>query len=385
VRRLQSSALALVAVLAAHTAFVVVWAVPTRNPIIFELRGIILKLSDIPFLLVVAVVAAGVIIRRQRPSRLEIPWYGLVAWMSLSVLWAGQPLLAAYQAGYTGLMLLMAAAFRHEKNTRQIVTVFAIASGFQGVLCMAQRINGGALGLDWLGEAAFTGSRAQGLTFNPNTAGSWLMLGVFAALDSGGRRGWTLAALSLGGLLATGSRAPLIALGVALSVYALRAGVWRAHLVRYGMLVAVALAVILTARNPDFSSMSDRLTYGYPGTLAVIQNAPLLGAGAGSLMIAVDQLAGVDQTWAHGFLQPAHNAYLALLAELGLPGLALFAAGAGLTLRRGRGLAGACWLALLLVMLLEYHFWLDARWRMMLLWVMGYAARDADGLRGANG
>jgi O-antigen ligase len=373
-KRLQSLALALIAALAAHTGFMLIWAAPTQHNIIFELRGVVLKLSDIPFLIVAVISAA----RFTRPNRLMFPWYGLVIWMAMSALWSSQPILAAYQAGYTALMLLMAAAFRREKNIQTINAVFAVASAFQGILCMAQWLNGGALGLSWLGEVAFIGSRAQGLTFNANTAGSYLMMGVFMAVlafQRTGQRGLLiLAASSLGGLLATGSRAPLIALILAFVVYCKGApyckGAQPCAPTRI-ILAALAGIVIIAARNPQ--EILNRLTYAFPGTLAVIQEAPLLGAGAGNLMIAVDGVTAVERVFAHGFLQPAHNAYLTLWAELGLPGLVLFAAGCWPILWRSRTMAGACLLAMLLVMLLEFHFWLDAHWRMMFFWMAAQA------------
>jgi hypothetical protein len=100
-------------------------------------------------------------------------------------------------------------------------------------------------------------------------------------------------------------------------------------------------------------------------------------------MLVVDDLAmrGAVDSYsisAHGFLQPAHNAYLTVWAELGLPGLLLFSLICWTMIRRFRRASrveatvmGACWLAISIVMLFEFHFWLDAHWRVALLWVIG--------------
>ncbi|NDJ36883.1 MAG: O-antigen ligase domain-containing protein, partial [Chloroflexi bacterium] len=65
-------------------------------------------------------------------------------------------------------------------------------------------------------------------------------------------------------------------------------------------------------------------------------------------------------------LLPAHNTYLLIWAELGLPGLLLVLTGLALTLTQLRrddaaAIAAAALAAICLIMLVDFYFWGDLR------------------------
>lgn len=367
--RVQGITLALIPILAAHTGLVVVGAVDTRLPIIFELRGIVFKLADIPFFTLMIVTAGRWLIRPQwQPT--HYAWLALCGWMAVSVLWAEQPVIVAYQAIYTALLVIMAIVLAHRGRNDTILLVVSLAAAGQALIAVGQSLNNGSIGLVGLGEATFTGRHAQGLTYNPNTLASYMVIGLFMAgvLYGQQRKRWQLGLVGVIGLgiAATHSIGAMIAVAVGL--------VWVFGR-RWMLVVMAAGGLLLAATN---ATMQQRVLFAWPATFRVMQSAPINGVGAGNLMFAVDELAAGGQISvydhsSYGFLQPAHNAYAALWGELGGVGLALMLIGVWPLLREKKpSLASGCMIAIGTIMLFEYHFWLDAHWRMIALWVIGW-------------
>jgi O-antigen ligase len=118
----------------------------------------------------------------------------------------------------------------------------------------------------------------------------------------------------------------------------------------------------------------ERVFGTYSHTIAIIQQHPLLGVGANNLMLAISKLPVEFVTRP----LPAHNVYLALWAELGIPGPPLFLLAVGqivTQLRRRDGIrlfiAGVGVLAWCLIMLVDYYPWGDPRSRLMFFLTMG--------------
>jgi hypothetical protein len=392
----------------ALSTFWLVGFVPTAFEMIFELRGVVFKLADALLLLLAGCTLARLIISPEYRTQLWRAtsslrsqgglWAGvlLVGWIVLGIIWAVAPTLVVYQGLYTaGLILLIVVLRDGTVHLRWILMSLLVGGCLQSLIAVGQWFAGGSLGLSGLGEGYFQGSRPQGLTFNPNTLASYLMLVVtltpalWTYFPARAQRVWLLggSGLCLLALFLTGSRAPLLALLIVVAFSLLL--YYRPHPLRPPFLIATGLLLvgiyfILTRRGPlDLQSLLDRLGFAWSGTFAVLQASPLVGVGAGQVMLRLDQMVNAEtlpyyDLQVGGLLQPAHNAYLNLLAELGLPGLI----GMGILmfpplqgLFHAQKLAGravsATLLLVMLVMVTEFHFWLDPHWRLVLFWLIG--------------
>ncbi len=412
--RVQGISLAAIPVLTAHSAFYVLGFAPTHFNIIFEVRGIVFKLADLA--LTTLLVATTLRLSLSQEYRSEISetatlcvrssigraGLGLLLWMFIGVLWSIHPLLAAYQAVITSLMLIMALVLANRVRLHRpvgIIAVCVLAAAFQGVITLLQHWHGGSLGLNWLGEVVFIAVRGRGLTFNPNTIAAYLVVSHFLAV------GWLLLVRSVpmkavalltlffinAGILATLSRGAFAAVWLG-SIALISLSKTQQHrykkLLRLGAALvtgAILILIILTMglRFSREQHLAQRLFFAFPLTTAVIQESPFVGVGAGNLMVRADKIASNAQIsltdhLSYGQLQPAHNAYLTLWAELGLPGILL------LMITSWRVVAmllnapnkinlviGCCLLAIGIIMASEFQFWLDAHWRRLLFWILG--------------
>ncbi|MBN8594331.1 MAG: O-antigen ligase family protein [Anaerolineae bacterium] len=392
----------------ALSTFWLVGFVPTAFEMIFELRGVVFKLADALLLLLVGCTLARLINSPEYRTQLWRTtsslrsqgglWAGvlLVGWIVIGMIWSVAPALVVYQGVYTAVLVLLIVLLGDGTVRLHWILMSLLVGGcLQSLIALGQWFAGGSLGLSWLGEGYFQGSRPQGLTFNPNTLASYLMLVValtpalwtyfparaYRVLLLGG------SGLCLIALFLTGSRAPLLALLMAAAFSLLL--YYRPHPLRPPFLIATALLlvgiyIILTRRSPlDPQSLLDRLGFAWSGTVAVLQSSPLFGVGAGQVMLRLDQMVNAEtlpyyDLQVGGLLQPAHNAYLNLLAELGLPGLIglgilVFPPLRGLFHAQNlvRRALSAALLLVMLVMVTEFHFWLDPHWRLVLFWLIG--------------
>jgi hypothetical protein len=410
--RAQGISLAAIPILTAHSAFYVLGFAPTYFNIIFEVRGIVFKLAD--FALMALLVVTGLRLTISPDYRREISatatfWLrspiglaglGLILWISIGVLWSTQPVLAAYQALMTSLMLTMALVLANRVRLHRPVGIIAICvlvAAFQGALTLLQHWHGGSIGLNWLGEVAFTAARGQGLTFNPNTIAAYLVVSHFMAVcwlllvESAPMKGVALLTLLIinAGILATLSRGAFAAvlLGSIALISLLKIQQHRyKHFLRLGVaFVAGAILVILTIglRFSREQNLAQRLFFAFPLTTAVIQESPFLGVGTGNLMVWADKIASsgrisIMDHLVYGQLQPAHNAYLTLWAELGLPGILVLVVISWRVVAQLLNapnkinlVIGCSLLAIGIIMASEFQFWLDVHWRRLLFWILG--------------
>lgn len=178
-------------------------------------------------------------------------------------------------------------------------------------------------------------SRPGGYYINPNIAGAALAMLLMLALY---RRAWAWAGLIGLGLGATVSVGAILGAGAGLGILGAsepRFRRWAGNhkrLVILGVLGALVLAlgagaVLVTRRN----WLSERPALWHDAVL-MIKSDPLTGGGAGSYWRSQFVL-GFNPDWSRvkPKLQPhAHNIYLHIGAEYGLPALALVLVGAGL-------------------------------------------------------
>jgi len=189
--------------------------------------------------------------------------------------------------------------------------------------------------------------------FDVNAAGSFFAMIAALAIGTGGRgRGaWRVAWLGLAGAAAIGlwytqSRSAAAASAVAAAGVA----AWLLTLRRPARARAAALAIViavgvggsfvrarLLARDPEFRGGGFREQF-YAASVRMMAARPLAGVGAGQYAASSMLFLSPQLAWSYGN-ENAHNYFLQIGGELGIPGLALFLVwtGAGLTMM-GRSL-----------------------------------------------
>ncbi|MFZ3031941.1 MAG: O-antigen ligase family protein [Candidatus Moraniibacteriota bacterium] len=292
----------------------------------------------------------------------------LVAWAGLSFFWASDQELALY---FFIKLLLVAVAFFFVRSTdidlKKVVFVLLVAGVIQSSIGVVQFLSQEAVGSSWLGmsthEAFQAGSsvlkldsgrflRAYGTFPHPNMLGGFL--GVILVMGSmyyvSGikyEKSWKcireIAVMLSGllviflGLLLTFSRTAW--LGVVLGIIAIGVGsFWQKEWeVRVRFLkIVVALGVVSlifgsilfqqifprfdTATIEGEGSVTERLQ-SFQDAKELIVAHPFFGVGAGNFTAEIIQLQSERPAWS---IQPAHNVFVLILAELGLVGLLLF-------------------------------------------------------------
>jgi hypothetical protein len=326
-------------------------------------------------------------------------WVGLVIWMGLGIFWAKEPTFVRFDtiqviAALVGA-LFVADLVRTGKG-RSLIMALLVGAAIQAVVAILQVLNQGPIGLDWLGEvgrfwydtAPFY--RAPGLSMHPNYLGGYLLIALFGALliarqNVEQSRPIVLPAiaglLSGIGLVATMSRSGLLAAVVGLipalsvAVLSLKKRTRVTVIAVLGVLVLVVgiWGAIVILPNIQTRLLSSR-EFFFHDTFEVIGKTPLLGVGAGNLMLEIGRNQGESSTP----LLPVHNVFLYIWAELGVPGLALFVVACLAILiqvRPRNGLSvftlGSCFLAMCMVMLFDNYFWAVQPFRDLTFWVIG--------------
>jgi O-antigen ligase len=307
------------------------------------------------------------------------PWLLLLIWAALSLSWSRYVVLALYQVYELWLVLslaLLMAALLEKEDWQFLAWSILLVAALQSLIAMLQLLNGGSLGLEWLGEIPFRGSRAYGLSVNPNNLAGFLLVAWHLGLSlwQAGKKRWLIAALLgllLAACLATASRTVMLAL--LLSTMGI--GFSQGRLIRwlvFFLFLAFVVAFVLPSRSDI--SLWQRLFFEYEPTWEVIRAYPLLGAGMGQLLLEAFRINQID----YRILLPAHNAFMVLWAELGLVGLVAYCFGYVQTIRAcfklpGRELVILAWgfIAIMLVALLDFYFWSDLRTRILFFFYLG--------------
>lgn len=389
--------------------------VTTQANIPVDFRGITLSIPD--YLLFALLILTGARLALDADYRAGISstgsivfsrfgglfWAGLVIWMAVGILYAGQPVVTRYAMLHALAVLLLAIILadfvRRGQESPLFWALFASAL-LQSVIAVLQTLTNGPLGLDALGEVGrfwYDTSpfyRATGLSMHPNYLGGYLLITIFAAVLVARRnveRGLSPALPILAGtagafgLVATMSRSALLggAVGLGLAfVIAIRPLLRRisrpALLILGATLVVVAIwGGLVLLPNAQTRLLASR-EFFFADSWEVIQKSPLIGVGAGNLMLEVSREVARTRGPTTEPLLPVHNVYLFVLAEHGLPGLILFLLGCGAILIRVRPQAGSgvfiwgcCFLALCVISLFDNYFWAVHPFRDMFFWVIG--------------
>ncbi len=405
---LQKALLCALIILVTHRFYNVLWLASTRTNLLEEMRAFAVFLGDYPLILLCIVSFLRLLV--DAPYRASLAafalkivergsgasWFALVVWMGLAILWAREPIMVRYGTLHFIAELLMAIVLAEFVSRGWLQSAcWAIVAGTtaQGLLAMAQSIHQGPLGLPFLNESPlilFSYYRSFGLTINPNNLAGYLVCGFFVALilmkESRASRFSLYLPLGccliiLGGLLATQSRAAIVGLILGAVFIALlqprKPLSRRAVFIFLVSLILVGIwGVLLFAGNfsDRFLSLSQR-EFWLADTLQAIKTSPFLGVGVHNLMLTISALHPDDPVSLLRF--PAHNAYVMMWAEIGIPGLILFLGTyISVVLRSVKShrttivVLGGCLLAMAAIMMFDFYFWADHRSRTLLLWVV---------------
>ena len=257
---------------------------------------------------------------------------GFVSWSAISVAWAES---SGTAIGSTSRFVLDALLFpivfgaiRRREHFQWIVAAFVIGAVMSALIGLLQsggaRLAGGIGDPD--GEAALL------------AAALMLDVGLIATLprDSAAKTLAVIGALIMGlGLLDTGSRGGFVALVAVLVAAVLLGGRWRGRAARLLLIVAIVTPVYLFVLAPSAavqhlsSSSSSGRTDLWKVGLKMFEANPVAGVGSGNFTVAsihYVQQAG-DITRADLIVDvphAAHNTYLEIIDELGVPGFLMF-------------------------------------------------------------
>jgi O-antigen ligase len=377
-----------------------------------EFQVVSLSLPDLFVLLLLIISLLRVVLDTRFRARLRVAsipiltrlggawWLALALWMTLSLVWADDPIILRFVTlhlvALIGMAFLLALATQ-EYDLRWLLAALLAGAVVQATVALLQIANNGPLGLSNLGEIErfsydpISYYRAPGLSMHPNYLGGYFMVAGFACallacqnLRQGVRPliPAAVAILALAGIVATLSRSAILSTTIGclpLIVWLFRSlePRWRRRLIGL-LLVAmvVALVWVFLVLHGTYENLAYRFFLPREFFLAnswqVIQQQPILGAGAGNLMLRIARNVGPVMTDLP--LLPVHNVYLYIWAELGLIGLALFGIACFQTLRaflKGHFIWGCCWIAILVVMLFDNYFWAIHPFRVLLFWVIG--------------
>ena len=257
---------------------------------------------------------------------------GFVSWSAISVAWAES---SGTAVGSTSRFLLDALLFpivfgaiRRREHFQWIVAAFVIGGVMSAVIGLLQ--SGGARLAGGIGDPD---SEAALLA-----AALMLDVGLIATLPRGSalKSLAVLGALIMGlGLLDTGSRGGFVALAAALVAAVLFGGRWRRRAAGLMLVAAILTPVYLLELAPSVavqhlsSSSSTGRTDLWKVGLKMWEANPIVGVGSGNFEVAsihYVQDAG-DITRADLIVDVphvAHNTYLEIIDELGVPGLLMF-------------------------------------------------------------
>lgn len=266
--------------------------------------------------------------------------YMFFAWVIASPAWSLWPRLsleaAAESCKYLAAFVVAANVLDSRERVRRAATVLALASLFPAI---------GAIHSKLAGVRLVEGTRAAwlGVFENPNFLAFHLVVSTPIALALRDeiplatprreirRAAWLLVvATFVVAIFLTESRGGTLGLGAVLLLWLAR-GLARGRLA-IGVALAIAIAILMTPGGPwdradtqaTLAGQVDASAQGridaWRTALRITQALPMTGVGAGAFVLGYDQHAPGDS----GPARTAHNSFLMIAAELGLPGLLFF-------------------------------------------------------------
>jgi O-Antigen ligase len=281
-----------------------------------------------------ALLFSGVVLGRfQKPPAAARYWILLVVWAGLTTFWAlnrGEALQMLPTAVSLVVLYVVAASVRVDEKQFFRVCIMALLGG-----CAAAAIGAHHAFQQIASTRLFgiTGTQED----DPNIFAASLLLPLaIAASISLTQRSWFhrgLAMVAVGvitlGILFTMSRGALLSIATMIGVFAYRLRFSR-RVILIMSVIAMLLAFmpgLLFQRIKEAETGNGRLAIWNVG-LTVLRHYALLGVGLNNFHVAFNRFAsdanGIAE--AERFSRDSHNTYLAMTADLGLAGIALFGA-----------------------------------------------------------
>lgn len=347
----------------------------------FEHASISLYLTDILILGMVLMWGVALMLERRKinwgPVWVSVPATVLVGWMWTSLIWAPEPIVAAWAAGHWSVFALMYLyIINNVRHIAELQWPLALGVALQGGLAIAQYFANHSLGVWWLGESVLDAGqagiprviidgvaqlRAHGTLPHANLLGGYLaialamMLGAWKQVRQRWMRWVWLVAYGLGGvgLLLSLSRSAVLvwvlAVTVVLVYWLVRERSLAIRIIKTGWLALAAMLLVIVTQWPVMVSrldLANRLEQNsittrldQVGQFVEVFNAhKLLGVGIGQYQLALRDVEGGGENvgWrynpsAGGWMQsdrvsvwrlePVHNMFLMVVADLGVVGL----------------------------------------------------------------
>ncbi len=282
------------------------------------------------------------------PLGIALSVVALALWAALSITWA-QSSHSALTATLTFvldmlLIPIVMAAVRNREHLSWVMSAFVLGA----IVSTAYAL------LDPSGSGAGEYGRLAGGIGDANEEAAVLVAAIplAVALAASSSRAWMRSLGLIGGVVcligvfATLSRGGLIALGVVLLSAVIFGGRWRA---RAGLLLLAAvlstlayytvIAPLAALQRVTMTKSNGRLDIWHVGW-RMVEAHPVRGVGAGNFQIAAVHYVQTPGSITSAKLivdspHVAHNVYLELLADLGIPGLLAFLGIAGFSLLAG--------------------------------------------------
>jgi O-antigen ligase len=279
----------------------------------------------------------GVLGRGRRLCELHYWMMAFALWSSLSILWTIDRDSSAMRIGTYLQLLVLAWVIWVLASSESRVLSLLQAYAFGTVICSVATISNllagrtMTLGDDLDGPAS---DRYTMNNLNPNDLGFMLALSIpmvlfLLARRKGGLVGavacWVQMVLSMTAILLSGSRGAALTAFAALLMLPLVLGKlpgWQRVMasVASGAVVAAGVYMLPSYTWDRFLDLGNQLTEGtmthrrqiWAASEAVFRNHPLLGVGSGAHPVAVESILGRPLV--------AHNTFISVLAELGVPG-----------------------------------------------------------------
>src|SRR3989344_6316990 len=327
--------------------------------------------TDILIVLLLVFGVRRIFLFLKNPRIVDFILAGFILTILLSVFAAENKALAFYRLvkilEFTGLYFYIASSFNLAFNLSDALKAVFFSGIFQGVIAFFQAIFQQSLGLKFLGESilqtnfqgvavvAAAGTkflRAYGTLPHPNVLAAWLFLAIFSFYSFQRRHCFSLGrcfdadivliiySLLLFSFFFTFSRVMvglwLLGLILRLIFVVIKRKKYRLGLIfrkQLLFLIVVTVVSVLTFSffywpqvksrltvNSDELAVSERIFYNkIAGKMAFSE--PLLGVGAGNFVWHILKAVDLDKPYLY---QPAHNIYLLIASENGLPSLVLF-------------------------------------------------------------
>lgn len=279
--------------------------------------------------------------RRFRPTGLEIPWLLYLAVEVATALLSDRPVHSLGKVKSEILFVVFLLYAQAPAERRRHLGLFLLGAGIAAALGLVQKSLGWTSeGLHGIARLLDTHrGRAQGFYSNPITYAEMLLFAIFLSLSRRRSTGapsaawpWGVFVLTVAAAAASATRAVWLAGPLALGGWAL----WRRD-----RRVALALGAVLLGAgvtglaSPAFRARAASITDARTDTshlirkgvwvrcVELIRRHPWRGVGIGNLHIAGRDLpwggASPDSDWTE-----AHNIYLQMAVERGVPGLLVF-------------------------------------------------------------